>query len=54
MQIRFAFDGGNIMSDILFKTDDYIFSYHVGGVLIHNGKVLMQNAEMIPPVDAQK
>ena len=33
------------MSDILFKTDDYIFSYRVGGVLIHNGKVLMQNAE---------
>ena len=33
------------MSDILFKTDDYIFSCRVGGVLIHNGKVLMQNAE---------
>ena len=33
------------MSDILFKTDEYIFSYRVGGVLIHNGKVLMQNAE---------
>ena len=33
------------MSDILFKTDDYIFLYRVGGVLIHNGKVLMQNAE---------
>ncbi len=33
------------MADILFKTDDYIFSYRVGGVLIHNGKVLMQNAE---------
>lgn len=33
------------MSDILFKTADYIFSYRVGGVLIHNGKVLMQNAE---------
>lgn len=33
------------MSDILFKTNDYIFSYRVGGVLIHNGKVLMQNAE---------
>ena len=30
------------MSDILFKTDDYIFSYRVGGVLIHNGKVLLQ------------
>lgn len=33
------------MEDILFKTDDYIFSYRVGGVLIHNGKVLLQNAE---------
>ena len=30
------------MSDILFKTDDYVFSYRVGGLLIHNGKVLMQ------------
>ena len=30
------------MSDILFKTDDYIFSYRVGGLLINNGKVLMQ------------
>lgn len=28
------------MSDILFKTDHYIFSYRVGGVLIHNEKVL--------------
>ena len=32
------------MSDILFKTDDYVFSYRVGGLLIHNGKVLMQKA----------
>ena len=32
------------MSDILFKTDNYIFSYRVGGLLIHNGKVLMQKA----------
>ena len=30
------------MSDILFKTDDYVFSYRVGGLLIHHGKVLMQ------------
>ena len=30
------------MSDILFKTDDYVFSYRVGGVLIHNNKVLLQ------------
>jgi len=33
------------MADILFKADDYIFSYRVGGVLIHKGKVLLQNAE---------
>lgn len=28
--------------DILFKTDEYVFSYRVAGVLIHNGKVLLQ------------
>ena len=32
------------MADILFRTDDYVFSYRVGGLLIHNGKVLMQKA----------
>ena len=32
------------MRDILFKTDDYIFSYRVGGLLIRDGKVLMQKA----------
>lgn len=32
------------MSDILFKTNEYIFSYRVGGILIHNGKVLLQRA----------
>lgn len=30
------------MSDILFKTDDYIFSYRVAGICIQNGKVLLQ------------
>ena len=30
------------MADILFKTEDYIFSYRVGGVLIHNDKMLFQ------------
>lgn len=30
------------MADILFKTDDYVFSYRVAGILIHNGKVLLQ------------
>ena len=30
------------MSDILFKTEDYIFSYRVAGILIHDGRVLLQ------------
>lgn len=30
------------MADILFKTDAYIFSYRVGGILIHNEKMLFQ------------
>lgn len=30
------------MSDILFKTDDYVFSYRVAGICVHNGKVLLQ------------
>ena len=32
------------MADILFKTEDYVFSYRVGGVLIHNEKALFQRA----------
>ena len=32
------------MSDILFKTDEDVFSYRVGGLLIRDGKVLMQKA----------
>lgn len=32
------------MSDLLFKTNGNVFSYRVGGVLIHNGKLLMQNS----------
>ena len=28
--------------DILFKTDEYVFSYRVAGICIHNGKVLLQ------------
>lgn len=28
--------------DILFKNNDFIFSYRVGGILIHNGKILLQ------------
>jgi len=30
------------MADILFKTNDYVFSYRVAGILIRNGKVLLQ------------
>lgn len=30
------------MKDIIFKTGDYVFSYRVGGVLIRNGKILLQ------------
>lgn len=28
--------------DVLFKTDEYVFSYRVAGILIHNGRVLLQ------------
>lgn len=28
--------------DILFKNDDFVFSYRVGGILIHNEKILLQ------------
>lgn len=30
------------MSDILFKTNDYVFSYRIAGICIQNGKVLLQ------------
>ncbi len=30
------------MPDILFKTDNYVFSYRVAGICIQNGKVLLQ------------
>ena len=32
-------------TDILFKTDDYIFSYRVAGICIHNEKVLLHKAK---------
>ena len=28
--------------DILYKNEDFIFSYRVGGLLIYNGKILLQ------------
>ena len=30
------------VSDIIFKIENYVFSYRVAGILIHNGKVLLQ------------
>lgn len=33
------------MQDILFKNEDGIFSYRVGGILIHDGKVLLQQCD---------
>lgn len=30
------------MSDILFHHGNYMFSYRVSGILVHNGKVLLQ------------
>lgn len=31
-----------MLRDILFKTDDFVFSYRVAGILIRNGMVLLQ------------
>ena len=30
------------MSDILFKTDDYVFSYRAAGICIQNNRILLQ------------
>lgn len=30
------------MADILFKTQDWVFSYRVAGICVQNGKVLLQ------------
>ena len=30
------------MGDILFKTDNWVFSYRVAGICVRNGKVLLQ------------
>ena len=32
------------MQDILFKTDDFVFSYRIQGVLIRDGKALLQRS----------
>lgn len=33
------------MKDILFKEEDFVFSYRVGGVLIREGKLLLQKPQ---------
>lgn len=33
------------MGDILFKTEDWVFSYRVAGICIHNGCVLLQTTK---------
>lgn len=30
------------MADILFKTPEWVFSYRVAGICVHNGRVLLQ------------
>jgi len=30
------------MNDIIFKTDKYVFSYRVAGIIIEDGKILLQ------------
>ena len=32
--------------DIFFKTEDHVFSYRVGGILVENGKVLLQRDKL--------
>ena len=34
--------------DILFKTNDYLFSYRVAGILVHDGHVLLQKPSNDP------
>ena len=36
------------MKDILFKTDDFAFSYRVAGICVQNGKVLLQKVAGAP------
>lgn len=31
--------------DIIFRTDEYVFSYRVAGLLVHNGRVLLQRPQ---------
>lgn len=36
------------MTDILFKTEDAVFSYRVAGICVQDGKVLLQNTTEDP------
>lgn len=40
--LTYGFIGGITMGDILFKSDDFVFSYRVAGILIKNNKILLQ------------
>lgn len=33
------------MRDIIFKTEEYVFSYRVAGILIYNDKILLQKID---------
>ena len=33
------------MSDILFHRDNYVFNYRVGGILLHDNKILLQKPD---------
>lgn len=35
--------------DILFHTEDYVFSYRAAGICVQNGKVLLQKPPMTQP-----
>ena len=36
---------GVMQKDILFKADDFVFSFRVGGILIQNDKILLQKLQ---------
>lgn len=36
------------MKDLLFKTDQFVFSYRVAGICVHDGKILLQSCDGDP------
>ncbi|MDR1598642.1 MAG: NUDIX hydrolase [Oscillospiraceae bacterium] len=36
------------MSDLLFRTEEGVFSYRIAGILIHDGKILLQHVSNDP------